>query len=499
MKKQITLLCIIITILHNYIYGENHKIKVYKPTGIHAPKWNDQKLNFIPIAFPFPAGDINGDGYNDFLINKTVLDDRNPERLEYIDKTLLFFGNKNSFSNKLFYKKLIPIGDINNDNTGEFISPLESGDCELLVYNNDNLITKKRLNISPLFSQIINKDINNDGIYDCIFSDKNGYIKAIFGAKNYDDIRIIDITKESASKNISIIEDNNKVYIMHSDREKIYTYYFEDNGNLVKTYIDNPDDLRYTSYQYVYEDFDNNGKKDLIAICDRGTFISKDYSPEVQSTNFVLITTSKLRYLCDIDGDSKSEFVQEYSEDKFRLVNIDFSLYSNIKSIDELHFYIDNPAEYNGIEEGNYYNTLPYDYNNDGNNEIIIVTDKEETINYNSIGINNNSIEYKNKVTFEKDMYSGIYPSRISDLGDTNGDNINELAAYSYGKTYIFNQDDLKNPIKILKVPDNNTMFYKISSGDLNNDGFNDFIIAYRDYWSFSKNKIEIYYGSSNR
>lgn len=74
-------------------------------------------LNFNLTGTPQFAGDVNGDGTNDYLYAETARDERTPGMLEdRTGKTALFYGGSPSESeDQLVYAELRPVGDLNGD------------------------------------------------------------------------------------------------------------------------------------------------------------------------------------------------------------------------------------------------------------------------------------------------------------------------------------------------------------------------------------------------
>lgn len=52
----------------------------------------DPKYNFLINGFPEPAGDINGDGYDDYVVTGTARDERTSFSGDNIGKTAVYFG-----------------------------------------------------------------------------------------------------------------------------------------------------------------------------------------------------------------------------------------------------------------------------------------------------------------------------------------------------------------------------------------------------------------------
>lgn len=92
--------------------------------------WNrnpnpNSKYNFALFDQGQPAGDINGDGINDFIVTGHAMDERTTAVLDdYVTKTAIFFGNNTSGTPDDFhYRKLVPVGDINGDGYADAIAP----------------------------------------------------------------------------------------------------------------------------------------------------------------------------------------------------------------------------------------------------------------------------------------------------------------------------------------------------------------------------------------
>jgi hypothetical protein len=89
----------------------------------HTQEWKNPQVNFLPSHSLIQAGDLNGDGYEDFIANYNSWDERTDDLSDRVNKTLVYFGPDNlTDPDWIFYKRLVPIGDILGRGSTQLVS-----------------------------------------------------------------------------------------------------------------------------------------------------------------------------------------------------------------------------------------------------------------------------------------------------------------------------------------------------------------------------------------
>lgn len=146
--------------------------------------WPRTDLNFRPSsAVAVAAGDVDGDGVNDWLYRYTlVADDRTPDLSDRVTKTLLVFGNGDftaRYYDEQYYADLTPVGDFTGDGRADAIEILDVGfriyEGTASGYSEATVVTDL---VPP--STTLSGDVDGDGISDLIFA-QDFQITVLFG------------------------------------------------------------------------------------------------------------------------------------------------------------------------------------------------------------------------------------------------------------------------------------------------------------------------------
>ena len=138
----------------------------------------DPRFNFNYYSIPIPAGDINGDGYDDYVKSGYGKDERTAYTGDDELKTGVFFGGESlseTNPDQLFYNELHPIDDINGDGYSDAITLdvlSSSKEVNILLGSSNGFIESDiQLNF-PLVSERLDRrevkgfaDLNGDGFY----------------------------------------------------------------------------------------------------------------------------------------------------------------------------------------------------------------------------------------------------------------------------------------------------------------------------------------------
>lgn len=96
-----------------------------------AVAWTRPKLNTAPLRSPQRAGDVNGDGVNDWINVFRVANDRTASLSDRTSKTFLKFGGGGAFASsyydQLYYRNLHPVGNFVGSDNADAIELLRGG------------------------------------------------------------------------------------------------------------------------------------------------------------------------------------------------------------------------------------------------------------------------------------------------------------------------------------------------------------------------------------
>ena len=160
-----------------------------------ADPWPRGDLNFIPRQLPVAAGDVTGNGVNDYLYHySNVADDRTGELSDRTDKTLLVFGGTDDFSDRyydeLYYGNLQPAGNLTGESDNAHAVEVAGG--ELRIYAGSDIgyvdlgVVQGSLSGSTLLPPV---DLDGNGYDDLIFTSGFGFnLTVVFGGETIDDI-----------------------------------------------------------------------------------------------------------------------------------------------------------------------------------------------------------------------------------------------------------------------------------------------------------------------
>jgi hypothetical protein len=250
---------------------------------------------------------------------------------------------------------------------------------------------------------------------------------------------------------------------------------------------------RYNHFDYL--DVDNDGNKELIGYDPLDNiYIFKNFLPGCQISGLEKIDTElRGKYIGDLNNDNHPDFLI-LLDDKTQIVNLKI----NPRFVSEVVTDIDCDIT-TSYKLLNYYNNiLPRDYNKDGKQDLLVPTHSDTHYAYKAITLEGQTPVTSTQIRFDKNNFRGLAYYHSFNLGDINGNGKDEIAFLFNSRIDIYSNGNLETPLFTLNKPEGEFRFTKIEAGDLNQDGYSDFIVGIRNTDDFSQNRIEIYYGGSN-
>ncbi|WP_259221398.1 T9SS type A sorting domain-containing protein [Salinibacter ruber] len=153
---------------------------------IGGSRWPRQDINFVPDGTATPAGDVNGDGINDWIYRYgSVADDRTGDLSDRTAKTLLVYGGGDfsaQYYDEIYYRDLAPIGNFIGGGNADAYQRTDGG---IRIYEGTGQGYRQageKLDVPPNPSLVA--DIDGDGYDDLIASSPTATdITVIYGAE----------------------------------------------------------------------------------------------------------------------------------------------------------------------------------------------------------------------------------------------------------------------------------------------------------------------------
>ena len=159
------------------------------------------QLNFDLTGTPRRAGDVDGDGTNDYLYTTGFArDERTPENLEdATGKTALFYGGAPpETEDQLIYKELHPVGDLNGDGNADAIQ-FEDGSIRFWAGSTSGYLDTGTTTENPFGSGSVAgfTDLDGDGFGDALLfsSFREDQFAVVYGAGSFSDTAVQTYTQ----------------------------------------------------------------------------------------------------------------------------------------------------------------------------------------------------------------------------------------------------------------------------------------------------------------
>jgi len=108
----------IILVITGFNTASAQSPEIQARTVLNRTAWVEPQNNFIRTVNPVFAGDINGDGLDDFVLTyANVANEQTTDLSDVIGKTLVFFTQKSDIhtEDQFFHGIVLPVGDLDND------------------------------------------------------------------------------------------------------------------------------------------------------------------------------------------------------------------------------------------------------------------------------------------------------------------------------------------------------------------------------------------------
>jgi hypothetical protein len=496
--------------------GQQHGKLMFNSGGIdvaYDQRWinseqPDPKYN-INLAMPgIYAGDVNGDGKDDYVRVDNARDDRSSKLEDRTWKTGLFYSGANSTKpDQLLYAKIEPVGDINNDGYADAVV-IENSTLQILPgsssgYDEQNLVD---LGISMSSWYLVQgfMDLNGDDNADlAVYSGSGNTFHYVMGNSSFSNLSPVAHVSpleigndggvmmfDDTNQNLHMIRVNHPVTIaqwenISTDGDTTNDQSIEKEISTDNDYINQAEILAYTnngSQISVLEQSSNTNRGYIVELSMDGTTASRSVAPgnnfgpagdvnQDGTPDYFYLNDSGVAYLSYGDGD------------------ITNALTEDVKIADVSG---DNDAIYWIYQD---FHIQP-DYNGDGNGDLwtsnlIDGNGNRERRLYNLDGSGN--LNLAASISYASSIYNNTVVF-TDNVGDVNGDGIDDIA-FMYGAREMVEIYYGGSSISGSADETLNLNIYPLqsSTGDVNGDGNTDLVIN-----DNSGRSVEIFLGSGS-
>lgn len=504
----------------------------------HNPNSNPQ-YNFRIYGQGQPAGDINGDGKDDFIVTGVARDERTSMLEDQIGKTAVYYGgNTSTDPDQLVYATLIPVGDLNGDGYADAVRPIpqydfpSASETYATIYKgtaNGYKKTSKNLysGFGSDYDQFGFTDFDGDGYEDilCYNASSGGSASIYYGAPfsdmlsgptslsglNYGPKRLvvgnIDTDPMQEIVEFSGSYGDGQVAVFQVDTTQ--DGYLEQQQNFAFTNFSYPAadklslnliDANGDGYEDIYISTvspQNNSYEEHKYIFPYDTTNQQiSSSPTVVSQVTSLHTGNELYPVGDLNGNQITDFVGKDSADAYKahlyldLLNPDSAKVINLQG--------NTSTDWDWSMQYNAYGRFG-DLNGDGLDDALVYHSEQNagTFYYGRRILSSSTSGTANSVFQQYDTNNYFsYVEETEAIGDINGDGMEDFAVNfnNQKKTEIFFGDSTlsQTPDMVLNLD-----FYPLgmTSGDFNGDGASDLLISGHTQ---SDAKIAAFYGGTN-
>jgi len=434
--------------------------------------YSQAELNFLPNGTGTYAGDLNGDGLDDFIsVYSNIQDERTGVTGDNTNKSLIFFGGNSSAVDydQLFYTDLRPVGDLNNDGFDDAVA-VEDSDWHIYLGSTNGIAKSEEafpFTLSPEITGFL--DFDQDG-FDDILSfepDRTDGYTIVFGAST-----IAGFSAESYDATSS-------------------------SAFIVPAVLQTPVIL-----EVYYTNFNINGRAKSINSADRTVEDVTLLSASFLGTGHFPSSFGEEMYAADLNGDGNDELIQTFTLPGSQLYRgathvTDFFKQGTNKVT--LFFDPEDNKAVNIKPLGDFNGDGKVDLYSNSGDEITIMLGQESIFDIVETAVIDPSsgLDYN----YSQTQVGSNRSNRQLKIGDFDGDGFDDLTVVVTTDTElskrIYQGNDsndftqyLENTSSRQGLGGNWQHLENVNLGDLNDDGYDDLGILFQS-------KLAIYFGGS--
>ncbi|TNE72405.1 T9SS type A sorting domain-containing protein [bacterium] len=465
---------------------------------------NSPKINIHSNGFVI--GDINADGLTDIAFSQRTRDARTDDLSDYAYQTVIFLGGNESFTPDLeYWGRLVPIGDINNDEYDDFL--LETGEFTFDLYTGNEespLRFEQQFEIQNFTDygqysrvNVINQDIDEDGYNDVIMVNA---ITSFVMIKGNADLSNIAISYHDLGQviNTPIIpipsgESGFPRFLTINTGNQLVLFNYIDGAFSIDALIEAASALPLSTNLYknyvTLEDFDGDSHKDLLVYTEdlskpKKAVLTYNNSTKLFFNTLSIIHTGFLQPMGDLNHDGKLDYIGANVQ-----TNNELHLFYGAGNLEQALLLGEKLTQIQNSNISTYWSEtylsrshILHDVSGDHLDDFYVTNYKSATeITRLKIHGNADSSVQIEEDSMDKSFYTSTYGSVYS-VGDMNGDGIQDFAMANrmLGQIHIYFGGTYKSePDKIIQLSYHT---YSFSHGDFNGDGFQD--IAFQNMTS---------------
>lgn len=492
-------------------------------------RFDNPELNFFPDARSVFAGDINGDGKDDMISeysNRNIADERTEDLSDLTFKTLIYYGgNTTGEHDQVVYSSLTPIGDLNGDGFDDAVGSYRGGERYYFFGSGDGYI---KSDTSPIGSYLPNisgfRDFNNDGYEDALShggkTTNSSIFKIVFGGPNEEDFIEMDYSNRFWGRFVAskLDKDVITVFTENSFNSLSLTVFEINPEDLSLNEISNleipaiPNSTLSTRQQFRTIDINGDGLEEIyipgISTREESNLTVILNTSEQGYTNGEVLETNSTESLWypvgDIDNDDRTDFARSTEQElQIGYGPVDFS--EGIPTDVTLNFEELVPDYNFPAARESTRNFGLGDFNGDGVDDFNITLESDSLFG-NRIYFGSNQRELTTSLDFfyRKSDFSFISSLiESTNLGDINNDGFEDFALLFRDRTEVFFGGNFKIDPDI-SIPTTGIGNNSIEAGDFNGDGHKDMMVVtyYQaensDNELVIKNKVDFFFGGNN-